>query len=261
MSPIGNPQNLLIATESAIPSPFITFAIHLILPTVFCLLAGFFILRVFYRTDWTVRPIVHVAPAACDSWSMQVSQLSLGIIITLILLNSLSAVIFGAAFISLPLIALCGAVPVILLSHDRIGIVRSIDWATLVFFASMFVLMASVWQSGFIQSFVDTGTLGSGPIILATSIVVSQFISNVPFVALFQPLIVDAGGTTKELLALVAGSTIAGNLTILGAGSNVIIIQGAEREGATITFLEFARIGIPLTIIQAGIYWAFLSFL
>ena len=67
--------------------------------------------------------------------------------------------------------------------------------------------------------------------ILLTSIVTSQFISNVPFVALFQPMIMQTGGTTAQLMALAAGSTIAGNLTILGAASNVIIIQNCRKAG------------------------------
>ena len=69
----------------------------------------------------------------------------------------------------------------------------------------------------------------------------------------------QAGGTTAQLMALAAGSTIAGNLTILGAASNVIIIQNAEKSGETLTFFEFARVGVPLTIIQVGIYWVWLS--
>jgi Na+/H+ antiporter NhaD/arsenite permease-like protein len=60
------------------------------------------------------------------------------------------------------------------------------------------------------------------------------------------------------MIALAAGSTIAGNLFILGAASNVIIIQNAEKKaGETLTFLEFAKIGIPLTIINTLIYWFF----
>ena len=124
----------------------------------------------------------------------------------------------------------------------------------------MFVLMESVWQTGFFQSFVDAGMISSVPMILGISVIVSQFISNVPFVALFQPMIMEAGGgTTTRLLALAAGSTIAGNLTILGAASNVIIIQNAEKQGETISFMEFAKVGIPLTILQLAVYWIFLS--
>jgi Na+/H+ antiporter NhaD/arsenite permease-like protein len=90
----------------------------------------------------------------------------------------------------------------------------------------------------------------------------SQLVSNVPLVALLLPALLKAGVGTPELLALAAGSTIAGNLTILGAASNVIIVQNAERRGKeTITFWEFLRIGAPLTAVNAFIYWVFLRFL
>jgi Na+/H+ antiporter NhaD/arsenite permease-like protein len=69
-----------------------------------------------------------------------------------------------------------------------------------------------------------------------------------------------AGVSTKELMALAAGSTVAGNLFILGAASNVIIIQNAEKKfGETITFLDFAKIGIILTTINLLVYWLFLA--
>jgi len=98
--------------------------------------------------------------------------------------------------------------------------------------------------------------------ILAVSVVLSQFISNVPLVALYQPMLVHAGASTAQLMALAAGSTIAGNLFILGAASNVIIIQNAEKRGKeTIGFFEFARVGVPLTIVNILIYWIFLHFM
>jgi Na+/H+ antiporter NhaD/arsenite permease-like protein len=161
--------------------------------------------------------------------------------------------------VPLPLIALCGAVPVLLLSPRRFELIRNIDWPTLVFFAAMFVLMESVWQTGFFQSLVSAPALSSVITILGTSVIISQFISNVPFVALFQPMILQAGGTTSQMMALAAGSTIAGNLTILGAASTVIIIQNAEKQGETLTFFEFAKVGIPLTVVQVAVYWVFLA--
>jgi Na+/H+ antiporter NhaD/arsenite permease-like protein len=143
----------------------------------------------------------------------------------------------------------------------RFHILRKIDWCTLIFFASMFVLMESVWQTGFFQNLISTLSLDMTNIvvIMITSVIVSQLISNVPMVALFLPLIISAGAGSKELMALAAGSTIAGNLFILGAASNIIIIQHAEKEneGESITFLEFARVGIPLTIINMLVYLCF----
>jgi len=54
---------------------------------------------------------------------------------------------------------------------------------------------------------------------------------------------------------LAAGSTVAGNFLILGAASNVIIVQNAEKRGETLTFWEFARVGILLTLINTAVYW------
>jgi Na+/H+ antiporter NhaD/arsenite permease-like protein len=140
--------------------------------------------------------------------------------------------------------------------------VRHIDWYTLIFFAAMFVLMESVWLTGFFQSLitqfdVDITALS---MIFVVSILLSQFISNVPLVTLYLPLLISAGAKTEQLMALAAGSTIAGNLFILGAASNVIIIQSAERRnGEILSSLEFAKIGIPLTIINALVYWLFMT--
>jgi len=44
----------------------------------------------------------------------------------------------------------------------------------------------------------------------------------------------------------------------LGAASNVIIIQNAEKSGETLTFLDFARVGVPLTLLNVLVYWIFL---
>jgi Na+/H+ antiporter NhaD/arsenite permease-like protein len=97
------------------------------------------------------------------------------------------------------------------------------------------------------------------PLILVISIILSQFISNVPLVSLYLPLLLHAGAEEKEMMALAAGSTIAGNLSILGAASNVIVIQNAEKKGEKITFFDFVKIGIPLTIANAIIYLLFLE--
>jgi Na+/H+ antiporter NhaD/arsenite permease-like protein len=95
--------------------------------------------------------------------------------------------------------------------------------------------------------------------IMGVSIMLSQLLSNVPLVALYLPVLTQAGASTAGMMALAAGSTIAGNLTILGAASNVIIIQNAEkRSSSTINFLEFVKIGAPLTVINAAVYWLFL---
>jgi Na+/H+ antiporter NhaD/arsenite permease-like protein len=259
MSPIGNPQNLLIAVNSGMDTPFVTFSLYLLIPSLISLGVAYILLRFFFRTDFSTRVLDHDPIMPVDNKMFFPVKCSLAVILILGVANIIASLYGGKLFVPLPLIAVCAAVPVILLGTERLRLLKNIDWFTLVFFAAMFVLMESVWQTGFFQSFVDESMVTSVPMILLTSAVTSQFISNVPFVALFQPIIMQTGGTTAQLMALAAGSTIAGNLTILGAASNVIIIQNAEKQGETLTFFEFARVGVPLTVLQLGVYWAWLG--
>lgn len=261
MSPIGNPQNLLVAIDSSMSSPFVIFGLYLFIPTCISLLAAFLVLRFFYRDAFEAAcTAISEPPAVTDHRLAVIAQIALAIILILSAANIIATLAGQRMPVTLPLIALCAAAPVLVFSKERIGLIRRIDWPTLVFFAAMFILMAAVWNTGFFQSFVEPGSVHSVPVILGLSVIVSQFISNVPFVALFQPMILQAGGTTSQLMALAAGSTIAGNLTILGAASNVIIIQQAEKEGQTLSFLEFLKIGLPLTILQLMVYGTWLAF-
>jgi Na+/H+ antiporter NhaD/arsenite permease-like protein len=255
MSPIGNPQNLLIAVNSGMDAPFVTFSQYLLFPSLISLGVAFVLLRFYFRTDFSNRVLEHDPVLPVDTKFFLPVKCSLAIVLILAVTNIIASLFGGKILVPLPFIALCAAVPVILLSTNRVKLLKNIDWLTLVFFAAMFVLIESVWQTGFFQSFVNQSMITSIPMILLTSTIISQFISNVPFVALFQPIIMQTGGTTAQLMALGAGSTIAGNLTILGAASNVIIIQNAEKQGETLTFLEFAKVGIPLTLLQLVVYW------
>ena len=77
--------------------------------------------------------------------------------------------------------------------------------------------MASVWQTGFMQQWINALhiDLTSVPAIMVLSATLSQLISNVPLVALYLPIL--SNPDVQSLMALVAGSTIAGNFLIIGA--------------------------------------------
>ena len=61
---------------------------------------------------------------------------------------------------------------------------------------------------------------------------------------------------------LAASSTIAGNLTILGAASSIIIIQAAESKGVkAFTFFEFLKIGSVITLVNILVYYLFVALL
>lgn len=257
MSPIGNPQNLLIAINGSLTNPFLVFFQYLFIPTVANLVLAYLLLRLFYKSQFQQTAIEIPKECISDPTLANISRISIIMLLILILAKVLAVTVQSSQQFSLTYIAIFSALPVILFSSRRWEIMKHIDWCTLVFFAAMFVLMDSVWRSGFFQSMMGESSLGGSiPVILALSVFLSQIISNVPFVALFQPLLHNP--SAQDLMALAAGSTIAGNLFILGAASNVIIIQNAEKSGETLTFLDFARVGVPLTALNVFVYWIFL---
>jgi Na+/H+ antiporter NhaD/arsenite permease-like protein len=261
MSPIGNPQNLLIAINGNIENPFLTFFKYLMIPTLINLFITFFVIKLFYKGHFNNGNLNHSQEPIKDVNLAKLSKISLCLIFLLVLAKII-VVSFKIPFdFKLTYIAIISALPIVVFSEKRFSVIKKVDWYTLIFFASMFVLMQSVWDTGFFQLIIDSMEINitSISIIIIVSIFLSQLISNVPLVALYLPMLSHIGVSTKEMIALAAGSTIAGNLLILGAASNIIIIHNAEKKsGDTITFFEFAKIGIPLTIINALVYWVFL---
>jgi Na+/H+ antiporter NhaD/arsenite permease-like protein len=264
MSPIGNPQNLLIAINGGVKNPFVTFFRYLLLPTVINLLLTYVFLRIFYHRHFNHQPLHQEPEPVTDPKLALLSRISLILLVTLVAVK-IALVFIGVEIdFRLTYIALVAAFPLVAFSPQRFNILRKIDWFTLIFFAAMFILMTSVWDSGVFQSLINGTNLNltSTGMVMAVSVLLSQFISNVPLVALYLPMLMQLGVSTEELMALAAGSTIAGNLSILGAASNVIIIQNAEQKsGQTLTFLEFVKIGAPLTAVNVVVYWLFFTVL
>ncbi|MBI4949709.1 MAG: anion transporter [Deltaproteobacteria bacterium] len=260
-SPIGNPQNLLVAINGPVAAPFATFFKYLALPTALNLVIAFYVLKAVYRRHFSENEISSVREEIGDSSLAGLARLSLMIILAMAVLKAASFALGNAFDFRLTYIAVAAAMPVIILSRRRGEILRSIDWPTLVFFAALFILMESVWRAGVIQPLIASQNLdlASPGLILALSVTLSQVLSNVPFVALYLPVLNHLGANEAALMALAAGSTIAGNLFILGAASNVIVIQNAEKRGHTITFFEFAKAGVPLTAINVFVYWVWFA--
>lgn len=260
-SPIGNPQNLLIAEQGGLREPFTAFLSGLWLPTLINMVLMLGLLAVFYPRAFFSSGTglgLNRQEKKSDPFLKKLLIASFILIMLFIVVRIILVISGSSIIIPLWAVAAAGALPVILFYPGRLRIIRTMDYQTLVFFAAMFVLMQAVWNSGIVQAIIPAlhirldNTAG----ILAGSAGLSQLISNVPFVLLALPLIPE--GSPGLLLALAAGSTVAGNFMLLGAASNIIIIQNAEKHGETVSFWRFSLTGIPLTLINLGVYWIFL---
>lgn len=256
MSPIGNPQNLLIALHGGIANPFLDFLTALGPPTLLNVLITYALLRLAYRRHLHGEALVHLPVTISDPRLARLAGLSLGLLVLMIALRIGASVVAPQMPFPLVIIALVAAAPILLFSSGRLVLLRGIDWQTLVFFIAMFILMRSVWDTGFLQSWIPVGPIGLGEV-FAAGVLGSQLISNVPLVSLALPLLPPE--RPDLLMALAAASTIAGNLTLIGAASNIIIAQAAERRGAHLGFWLFFALGAPLTVLNLLVYWVWLG--
>ncbi len=259
LTPIGNPQNVLIKMESGIG--FFYFLERMTVPVIFGLLLEYLVLKALYSKD--LREFAGDIGKVRSPLKNRTTSIALGSIALVTILCFMLSDFIGW---SISLVAGVGATAALLISPDRRDALRKVDWGSLVFFASMFIVMYAVGKSGLLegiirpfQSALFSGGAASLLSIFSVSLVISQITSNVPFVALMLPLFKWSGASQEEWLALAAGSTLAGNLTLLGAAANIIVLEAAESRGETFSFLEFIKAGVPTTLATSALCLAFLS--
>ena len=139
-------------------------------------------------------------------------------------------------------------------------IYRQIDWDLLVMFIGLFVVIGGVEQVGLAQRLFDL----LAPIGLHTvtglslvTAVVSNVISNVPAVMLLSRLVPQLPNPDTSWLTLAMSSTLAGNLTLVGSIANLIVLEGARRHGVAISFWQYCKVGVPVTLLTLlfGMWW------
>ncbi len=254
MTPVGNPQNLLIALSSGIPNPMLDFLYYLVPPTIIGLVVTFLILRFYYRKDlaksaedFGTIPL----PPIKDGRLARLSAYVAGIVVAGFFLVGVAQLFGVQGNINLGTVSLFGATIVYLLSTRRREILESVDWGIIIFFMSLFIVVQGFWDSNALQSLLlylpalnPSDIVVSLGVIILASLIFSQLLSNVPFVAVYIKAMQAAGFTgtnVKAWVALAGASTLAGGLSLLGAASNVIILEAAESRGSGFSSLEFSK--------------------
>ena len=278
MSPIGNPQNLLVALNSGMKTPFADFLYYLFIPTVLSLLATFYICKYLYKKDLKSAKYAEMKGQLDDPRNaitdMGLAKMSVVILTVLVLCFAIIEIFpnLQSGFVSLNTLGFAAGVSLLIASPKRIMLLRGVNWGILVFFAGMFVVMKAVWVSGVGSILLSTvpqpnpaTRIESVASIMTSSTLFSQFLSNVPFVQLYSYQLVALGfGSSNVIgwLALAAGSTLAGNLSLLGAVSNVIVIDASQIRGAeSFSFVQFLRSGVIITSVTVVIFFLFLTFI
>jgi Na+/H+ antiporter NhaD/arsenite permease-like protein len=134
------------------------------------------------------------------------------------------------------------------------------DYFTILLLASLFVVIAGIKEAGVIDAiaglYVKIG--GNSPflmytILLWSSVLLSAFIDNIPYVATMLPVVSSIAGymgVDPYLLyfGLLGGATLGGNLTPIGASANIMGLGILRKQGYEVKNVEFTRISVPYTL-------------
>jgi Na+/H+ antiporter NhaD/arsenite permease-like protein len=246
----GNPQNMLIGISSGIP--YMQFAFALAPVALIGLVIAWLVIVLIYRPEFAGAKLSGTFDLPNQTYQPLMRK-SLALTVLM-----LAAFLLGAP---IALSALCAAAALLITRRLKPSrILAQVDWSILVFFSGLFVVTGALTAAGFADSLFalaePIARAGVLPLTVVTALL-SNLISNVPAVLLFRPLVEHFADPRRAWLTLAMASTLAGNLTLLGSVANLIVAEIAGTKGVKLTFSEYLRAGVPITLLTlaAGVLW------
>ncbi|HIK34512.1 MAG TPA: transporter [Thermosynechococcus sp. M98_K2018_005] len=285
---VGDPATYIVG--DAINLSFADYLLRLSLGGVLAIAVIVFCLPVLFRRIWRkeLNSLDHLPHPKIN----HPRTLAVGCVIILFVLTFFVIGDGMVVKVAPPAVALMGAALALLLSHQSkidtvTHILRDVDWATLIFFMSIFVLIGGLEKTGIIGQLshvlgilIGQNIFFGSLLLLFTIGILSSVIPNIPLVVAMVPLLkkylVDVGLAGSEILhigyggdlpaqvlplfyAMMLGATLGGNATLVGASANIVGAGVAELHGCRISFKTFLRYGVPITALQLGVSALFLT--
>lgn len=251
---IGNPQNILIGQAGGLD--FWGYVAVAGPPALAAMLIVYAVIWLQWRRRWGEPQPLPVEETPVARIYGQRSYLKP-------LLASLALLGLFSTVLPRELSALLVAVLVMLSRRvDSRDYVNKVDWNLLLLFVGLFLVSGAALElpemAGGATWLAEHGLLPQGVWSLAAlSLLAGNLIGNVPFVILLLGLLPEL--TPSLLTGLAVMSTLAGNLLLIGSVVNLIVAEGARRQGVRLGFIDYARSGVPVTLLSmalAGLWLA-----
>ena len=148
--------------------------------------------------------------------------------------------------------------------------VKNLDYETLLLLTGLFVVIGGITEVGIINDISRLISKAGGgnifvlyTIVVWGSVLISAFVDNIPYVATMLPVlsaVTAALGMEPYLLyfGLLSGATLGGNITPIGASANIAGVGLLKKEGYTVSFGQFMRIGLPYTLAAVMVGYIYL---
>ena len=261
---IGDPPNIIIASKGNLD--FNSFLIHMA-PMVLVVLAVIIpMLVLMFSKDLKNAKEDRAAVMTLDAKSYIKDRALLTKSLVVLTLVIIAFVLHSVLHIEPSVIAMIGAGLLVMISNLKPEeFARDVEWGTLVFFAALFIMVGALVNVGALKvvadtigSFVgDNGALAAGAIVVVSAIA-SGIVDNIPYVTSMAPVVQQLNATIPSITndglwwALAFGADFGGNMTIVGASANVVAVGLAHASGYKITFWQFAKYGIPVTVVSTA---------
>ena len=161
-----------------------------------------------------------------------------------------------------------GTVMLLIGKQDVEDIIHEVEWSTIMFFSSLFVVVGGLVETGVVNKLAHliVEYTADSPILvmlvlLWASALISAVLNNIPFIATLIPLIMAMGKSGIDITPLwwtiSLGACLGGNGTLIGASANVLLSTISTKHGFPITFKSYMKVGFPvmiLTIFISTIY-------
>ena len=265
---IGDPPNILIGSHRPELS-FMDFIVNLAPVAIFTLVVVSGILAFVYRH--TLRPdpertarIAALDPARDLREAKRVKR-TLAVLVGTIL----AFFLHSALHVEPAVVALVGATVMLFVAADDVeAALGRVEWSTLMFFIGLFVMVGGLVEQGVVDEvamFLTDLTEGSrtteGLVILWGSATGSALVDNIPFTTAMLPVVDSIQGDEFDdglWWALALGACFGGNATLIAAAANVAATGILERTGNKVSFVEFLKVGLPVTFLSLVIATAYL---
>ncbi|GAA1608691.1 ArsB/NhaD family transporter [Kribbella hippodromi] len=267
---IGDPPNIIIGSRAGLS--FNDFLVHMT-PIVVIVFVLFVILsRFLFRKSLKHNPEQVAAVLALqekrairDPWLLVRCLAVLAVMIAAFSLHSV-------LHLEPSLVALVGAgVMVLVAKADVPEVLREVEWGTLVFFIGLFVMVSGLTHTGVIESIGDwaVAAIGDRYLLAATALlfgsgILGAFFDNIPYVATMTPVVEGVveqapDHRTGQSLwwAFALGADFGGNGTAVAASANVVALGIASRSGHHISFWQFTRYGVVVTVLSMLLAWGY----
>jgi Na+/H+ antiporter NhaD/arsenite permease-like protein len=250
----GNPQNMLIGSYSGMR--YRTFLFHLGPVAIAGLLLDWLVLWLIYTRRETPVAQPAIPAQQVHGTGTRGNLIKAGAVILLVLVGFLAG-------LPPPQVAAVGAALMLITRrHEPRLVYDEVDWGLLVFFVGLFLIVGGAENVGLTARLLEVGqrwNLQNTSVFAIVTAGLSNIVSNVPAVMLLKSLVPRFANPQQGWLMLAMASTLAGNLTITGSVANIIVVERAKPE-VRITFGQYLRAGVPITLLTFGLGWVWLTF-